>query len=286
MIDVSQWRASIGLWNYCQPASSRPANGRHSHSFKAAVDSKSGSTTSGKTTSKLPAALSCIAFLLLLFHSLSLLRHILMIPPTGKQQLQLYTCIFTGILLLGNCYQVQCTTGVTVTDTNYLQSVVLPGGSSSNLIYNDLYLIVCLRMLLLLSGDVELNPGPVIDDQPSCSLFARYLEHLDNWEPFALCLPGGITQLHVDIIKTKRSSYLKMEALHKRWLQVNPQASWRDVINALKQCKENELARTIEDKVTDPTAGTSTNDDMEVSTSNANPGPITGKHTLNTTLIN
>ena len=97
MIDVSQWRASIGLWNYCQ-ASSRPANGRHSHSFKAAVDSKSGSTTSGEKTSKLPAALSRnIAFLLLLFHSLSLLRHILMIPPTGKQQLQLCTCIFTGI---------------------------------------------------------------------------------------------------------------------------------------------------------------------------------------------
>ena len=80
MIDVSQWRASIGLWNYCQAASSRPANGRHS--FKAAVDSKSGSTTSGEKTSKLPAALSFIAFLLLL---LSLLRHILMIPSAGKQ---------------------------------------------------------------------------------------------------------------------------------------------------------------------------------------------------------
>uniref|UniRef100_A0A1X7TN04 CARD domain-containing protein n=1 Tax=Amphimedon queenslandica TaxID=400682 RepID=A0A1X7TN04_AMPQE len=145
MIDVSQWRASIGLWNYCQAASSRPANGRHSHSVKAAVDSKSGSTTSGEKTLKLPAALSLIA-LVLLFYSLSLLRHILMIPPTG------------------NCYQVQCTTGVTVTDTNYLQSVVLPGGSSSNLIYNDLYLIVCLRMLLLLSGDVELNPGPIISN--------------------------------------------------------------------------------------------------------------------------
>ena len=286
MIDVSQWRASIGLWNYCQAASSRPANGPHSHSFKAAVDSKSGSTTSGEKTSKLPAALSLIAFLLLLFHSLSLLRHILMIPPTGKQQLQLCTCIFTGILLLGNCYQVQCTTGVTVTDTNYLQSVVLPGGSSSNLIYNDLYLIVCLRMLLLLSGDVELNPGPMIDDQPSCLLFAKCLKPLVDWKPFALCLPG-MTQSDVNIInKTKRNAHLMKMALHKRWLQVNPQASWIDVINALKQCKENELATTIEDKVTDPTAGRSTNDDMEVSTSNANPGPITGKHTLNTTLIN
>ena len=167
---------------------------------------------------------------------------------------------------------------------NCLQSLVLfiaTIGSSSDLIY---YLV--LLLLLLLSGDVELNPGPMIDDQPTSDLFVKYLKSLDDWEPFALCLPGGITQLDVDIIKTKGSSYLRMEAVHKRWLQVNPQASWRDVINALKQCKENELARTIEDKVTDPTAGRSTNDNMEVSTSNANPGPITGKHTLNTTLIN
>ena len=167
---------------------------------------------------------------------------------------------------------------------NCLQSLVLfiaTIGSSSDLIY---YLV--LLLLLLLSGDVELNPGPMIDDQPSCLLFAKYLEPLVDWEPFSLCLPGGIIQLDVHMIKTKGSSYLRMEALHKRWLQVNPQASWRDVVNALKQCKENELARTIEDKVTDPTAGRSTNDDMKVSTSNANPGPITGKHTLNTTLIN
>ena len=82
MIDVSQWRASVGLWNYCQAASSRPANGHHSHSFKAAVDSKSGSTTSGEKTSKLPAALSLIVSLLL-----SLLRYMKLnfIPPTGKQ---------------------------------------------------------------------------------------------------------------------------------------------------------------------------------------------------------
>ena len=166
---------------------------------------------------------------------------------------------------------------------NCLQSLVLfiaTIGSSYDLIY---YLV--LLLLLLLSGDVELNPGPMIDDQPSCLLFAKYLEPLVDWKPFALYLPG-ITQLDVDITKTKGSSCLRMGALHKRWLKVNPQASWRDVINALKQCKENELARTIEDKVTDPTAGRSTNDDMEVSTSNANPGPITGKHTLNTTLIN
>ena len=92
MIDVSQWRASIGLWNYCQAASSRPANGHHPRSFK--VDRKLGSTTSEEKTSKLQAAQSFMAFLLLvLFLSPFLSIHIL-ISPTGKQQLQLFTCIY------------------------------------------------------------------------------------------------------------------------------------------------------------------------------------------------
>ena len=82
MIDVSQWRVSIGLWNYCQAPSSRPANGHHSCSFKAAVDSKS--AASGEKTSKLPATLILIAFLILLFPSFSLLKHIMTIPSNGK----------------------------------------------------------------------------------------------------------------------------------------------------------------------------------------------------------
>uniref|UniRef100_A0A1X7TI84 Death domain-containing protein n=1 Tax=Amphimedon queenslandica TaxID=400682 RepID=A0A1X7TI84_AMPQE len=238
MIDVSQWRASIGLWNYCQAASGRPANGHHSHSFKAAVDSKSGSTTSGEKTSKLPAALSLIALLLLLFLSLSLLRHILMIPPAG------------------NCYQVQCTTGVTVTDTNYLQSVVLPGGSSSNLIYNDLYLIVCLRMLLLLSGDVELNPGPMIDDRPDISLLIQWLEPLVDWKPFGLCLVG---MKEYDITKIEKENVTiedKKLALYSKWLSVNSKATWRDVIDALTSRNQNKLAQDIKDHVYSDAAST------------------------------
>ena len=65
MIDVSQWRASIGLWHYCQAASSRPTNGRQCHSFKGAIDSKSGSITLVEKTAKLPAATPIIALFLL-----------------------------------------------------------------------------------------------------------------------------------------------------------------------------------------------------------------------------
>ena len=78
MIDVSQWRGSIGLWNYCQAASSRPANDCH---FQAAVKSKSSKssniTSAGKSSSQLSAALSFIVSLLL-----SLCNFI---PPTGNK---------------------------------------------------------------------------------------------------------------------------------------------------------------------------------------------------------
>ncbi|XP_019854303.1 PREDICTED: uncharacterized protein LOC109583413 [Amphimedon queenslandica] len=225
MIDVSQWRASIGLWNCCQTASSRQANGHHSHSFKdEAINRKSENTTK---TLKMPAALLVIAFLLLLFYFLSLSRHILIIPPTG------------------NCYQAQCITGATVTNKNYLQSEVLPGSSSSNLIYDDLYLIVCLRMLLLLSGDVELNPGPMIDDRPDILLLIEWLEPLVDWKPFGLHLVGisrhdvlKIEQEHVQIEDRKLSLYSK-------WLSVNPKATWRNVIDALTSTKENKLKQDI-----------------------------------------
>uniref|UniRef100_A0A1X7UR63 NACHT domain-containing protein n=1 Tax=Amphimedon queenslandica TaxID=400682 RepID=A0A1X7UR63_AMPQE len=229
MIDVSQWRASIGLWNYCQAASSRPANGCYSlHSFKAAVDSKSGNNTPGEKISKLPAALSLIAFLLLLF---DILRHILMIPLTG------------------NYYQVQCTTGVTVTDMNYLQSVVLPGGSSSNLIYNDHYLIVCLCKLLLLSGDVELNPGPMIDDEPDIVLLLNWLEPLVDWKPFGLLLPG-ITQQDITTIEDfEIGSDQSKLGLFSKWLKNNPTATWRDVLNALTKREEINLLKTINDQL-------------------------------------
>ena len=62
------------------------------------------------------------------------------------------------MIIIGVSYEVQSTTGDTVTDMNWSSSVVLPGGTV-NLIYLIHYLIVCL--LLLISGDVELNPGPI-----------------------------------------------------------------------------------------------------------------------------
>ena len=104
--------------------------------------------------------------------------------------------------------------------------------------------------------------GPMIDDQQSCLLFAKYLKPLADWKPFALCLPG-ITQSHVNIIdRRKRNAHLKKVALHKKWLQVNPQALWRDVITALEICHEDEVAETVKHQVTQ--SSSHTDDNMEV----------------------
>uniref|UniRef100_A0A1X7SW57 CARD domain-containing protein n=1 Tax=Amphimedon queenslandica TaxID=400682 RepID=A0A1X7SW57_AMPQE len=177
MIDVSQWRASIGLWNYCQAASSRPANGRHSHSFKAAVDSKSGSTTSGEKTSKLPAALSLIVSLLL-----SLLR--------------------------------------------YMKLNFIPR-----------------------TGDVELNPGPMIDDRPDIVLLLQWLEPLVDWQSFGVLLPG-ITQQDITTIEDFAIDAEQGKgALFSKWLKKNPRATWRDVLTALTKREEINLLQTINDQL-------------------------------------
>ena len=140
------------------------------------------------------------------------------------------------------------------------------------MIYLIHYLIVCL--LLLLSGDVELNPGPMIDDEPSCLLFAKYLKPLAGWKPFALCLPG-ITQSHVNIIdRTKRNAHLKKMALHKKWLDVNPQASWRDVITALELCHEDEVAETVKHQIIQSSGNTDNNMQVAISDETGNKATI------------
>uniref|UniRef100_A0A1X7TJ76 NACHT domain-containing protein n=1 Tax=Amphimedon queenslandica TaxID=400682 RepID=A0A1X7TJ76_AMPQE len=185
MIDVSQWRASIGLWNY----SSRPANGSPSHSFKAAVDSK-----------------------YMKFNFIS---------PTG---------IITVTVMI-HC----------------LQSFVLfiaTIGSSSDLIY---YLI--LFLLLLLSGDVELNPGPMIDDQPDIFLLLQWLEPLVDWQSFGLLLPG-ITRQDITIIEDFAIDAKESKVgLFSKWLKRNPAATWRDVLNALMKREEINLLQAINDQL-------------------------------------
>uniref|UniRef100_A0A1X7TGE2 Death domain-containing protein n=1 Tax=Amphimedon queenslandica TaxID=400682 RepID=A0A1X7TGE2_AMPQE len=114
-------------------------------------------------------------------------------------------------------------------------------------------LIVFFSLHLLLSGDVELNPGPMIDDQPDIFLLRKWLEPLVDWQPFGLLLPG-ITQQDIAMIA---KSALGIETEHQsqklilycKWINKHPEAKWRDVLHALTVREETELAQTIKDKL-------------------------------------
>ena len=97
MIDVSQWRASIGLWNYCQaasrgsiifnrPASSGPASECSQDQLIKATTEDSESDSTGYIQEEkrctLPAVLLIIGFIVIYFCFL-LLKHS-SIPPPGK----------------------------------------------------------------------------------------------------------------------------------------------------------------------------------------------------------
>ena len=60
------------------------------------------------------------------------------------------------------CSIISCTTGDNVTDMNWLWSVV---SAVTNLICLVISLVFLHLLLLLLSGDVELNPGPITGKQ-------------------------------------------------------------------------------------------------------------------------
>uniref|UniRef100_A0A1X7SU57 Death domain-containing protein n=1 Tax=Amphimedon queenslandica TaxID=400682 RepID=A0A1X7SU57_AMPQE len=104
-------------------------------------------------------------------------------------------------------------------------------------------------MLLLLSGDVELNPGPMIDDQPEISLLIQWLDPLVDWQSFGCCLPG-ITQHDVSKIEADYSKVNdRKRELYSKWLDVYSEAKWSDVITALTIRKQNKLAQDIKNHI-------------------------------------
>uniref|UniRef100_A0A1X7TN09 Death domain-containing protein n=2 Tax=Amphimedon queenslandica TaxID=400682 RepID=A0A1X7TN09_AMPQE len=104
-------------------------------------------------------------------------------------------------------------------------------------------------MLLLLSGDVELNPGPMIDDKPDISLLLQWLEPLVDWQPFGRQLPGLTADIITIIEQSETDLYHKKKRLITKWLSINKNAKWKDVISALKRRKETELMQFISNQL-------------------------------------
>ena len=117
-------------------------------------------------------------------------------------------------------------------------------------VINLIYLLLCFFVwLLFLSGDVELNPGPMIDERPEISLLIQWLQPLTEWKQFGLCLPR-ISES--DIFKFE-AEHTKIDdrkiAIYNKWLSVNIRATWRDIIDTLTNIKEHKLAQDVKDHV-------------------------------------
>ena len=73
----------------------------------------------------------------------------------------------------------------------------------------------------------------------------RHLKDLVNWERFALHLPK-MKQPDISMIKkNERDVALQRLALYEKWLKVYPDASWKDVVQALEIIEENTIASDL-----------------------------------------
>ena len=102
-----------------------------------------------------------------------------------------------------------------------------------------------LLLLLLLSGDIELNPGPTINDRPkNIHLLIQWIEPVNDWQTFGKSLPG-ISEEDISMIKRTTEVKYRKIVLIVTWL-LNPKATWGGVIKAFTEIKEKTRAEYIE----------------------------------------
>ena len=89
-----------------------------------------------------------------------------------------------------------------------------------------------------------------IDKGLSVSNLNIMLHDLVEWEPFAIELPK-ISITDVEIIKRDHPFNVidQKLALYRKWLQVSPNASYSDVVKALRMIKENNMAMKVQKNV-------------------------------------
>ena len=83
-------------------------------------------------------------------------------------------------------------------------------------------------------------------EKPTELKLFEYLVDLIDWTMFAQHLPG-IKQRHIQKIKQENKEKVDEErrALYKKWLEVCPDASWNDVIEALEKAERKDIALTV-----------------------------------------
>lgn len=148
MIDLSQWRASVGLWSCCQAVScsTRPATGQHNQSENLKC-----------SHTKLPL-LFRVLLLLMISRMISSILH----SCTGiTKHWDLYFIQYNNYFYLDNAFSC-CSSKARSVMLNIFQLSLKVSDILACFLYS-----VFVAKLLLLSGDVELNPGPVAGKRTS-----------------------------------------------------------------------------------------------------------------------
>ena len=86
-------------------------------------------------------------------------------------------------------------------------------------------------------------------EKPKVLKLVEYLVDLTDWIKFAQHLPG-IEERHIDQIKKENRDKVDDErrAVYKKWLEVYPDASWNDVIEALEKAERKDIAQEVKEK--------------------------------------
>ena len=116
-------------------------------------------------------------------------------------------------------------------------------------IVSDALRCFSIPLLLLLSGDIEPNPGPTISGKPTFPQIIEWLEPLIAWQDFGHFLPEMPPHVVQKIETDKATITERKTALCRKWLAIYPKATWKDVINALEKIGENAMAENIKSQL-------------------------------------
>ena len=83
-------------------------------------------------------------------------------------------------------------------------------------------------------------------EKPTVLKLVEYLVDLIDWAIFAQYLPG-IKERHIQKIEQENKGKVddQKRALYNKWLEVYPDASWNDVIEALEKAERKDIALTV-----------------------------------------
>ena len=85
--------------------------------------------------------------------------------------------------------------------------------------------------------------------KPTVSELNHKLCNLVDWEEFGLNLPKVSPALIQNIKYDKRGVDEQKPALYYKWLKLYPQATWNDVITALKEIEEHTIVETLTEEL-------------------------------------